>query len=97
MKIKGILVILTIVTITGIGIVFSINQSPTPSLQDLLEASDEIIIDLNPEKIDTIQTSDEVTIDKKISDVANGVEYYFDENGVKHYTVVAEDTVDATG
>ena len=97
MRAKGILVILTIVTITGIGIVFSINQTPTPGLQDSSEASDEVLIDLNPEKIDTVETSEDVTIDKQIINIENGVEYYLDKNGVKHFIVVVEDTADTTG
>jgi len=92
LRIKGILVILTIVTITGVGIVFSINQVSTPGLQDLPKASDEVIIDPNADKIDIVETSDEVIIDKQINDVENGLKYYFDENGVKHYIIVAEDT-----
>lgn len=97
MKIKGILVILTIVVITGVGIVFSVNEASTPGLQDLQETSDEVIISLNADKIDTVETSDEVIIDKQIIDVENGVTYYFDENGLKHYIIVAEDAADASG
>ena len=94
MRIKGILVILTIVTITGVGIVFSINQVSTPGLQDSQEISDEVIIQLNPEKTDIVKVSDDTTIHKQISDVENGLKYYFDENGVKHYIIIIEDTSD---
>ena len=81
-------------TITGVGIVFSINQVSTPSLQDLQEISDDVIIQLNPEKTDIVQVSDNTVIDKQISDVENGLKYYFDENGVKHYIIIIEDTSD---
>jgi len=98
LRVKGILAILAIGTIVGIGIVSSINQQPpVPGLNDSQETSDEVIVDLNPEKIDTVDASDEVIVDKEISDYENGVKYYYDENGVKHYSVVAEDAVDATG
>lgn len=88
MRIKGILVILLIVTITGIAIVFSTSQTPPPGLIDLPETSDEVTIALDAGKIDTVETSDEVTIDEQIE---NGVEYYIDEDGVKHYIIEAED------
>ena len=91
MRTKGILVILLIVTVTGIAIVFSTNQAPPPGLQDSVEASDEVIIDPNAGKIDTVEASDKVIIDKQISNVENGAEHYLDENGTKHYTIAIED------
>lgn len=81
-------------TITGVGIVFSINQVSTPGLQDSQKISDDVIIQLNPEKTDIVQASDDTTIHKQISDVENGLKYYFDENGVKHYIIIIEDTSD---
>jgi len=88
MKIKGILVILLIVTITGIAIVFSTNQTPPPGLSDLPETSDEVTIAPDAGKIDTVEASDEVTIDEQIE---NGADYYIDEDGVKHYIIEVED------
>ena len=35
-----------------------------------------------------------VTIDKQIINIENGVEYYLDKNGVKHFIILAEDTAD---
>ncbi len=83
--------ILLIVTVTGIGIVFSANQAPTPGLQDSPVASDDVTIDINAGKIDTSEASDKVIIDKQISNIENGAEQYLDENGTKHYTIAIED------
>ena len=89
MRIKGILIILLIVAITGIVIVFSTNQTPPPGLSDLHEISDEITIALDADRIDTVEASDEVTIDEQIEN--EGVGYYIDEDGVKHFIIEAED------
>ena len=94
MRTKGILVILIIVTVTGIAIVFSANQAPTPGLQDSPVASDDVTIDINAGKIDTVEASDEVIIEKQISNIENGVEHYLDENGTKHYTIAIEDVAE---
>ena len=85
MKIKGIVTISIIVTIIGIALVFSTSEISEPGLQDEAQVSDEAIMQSNISEIDSAQSSDSIKIDEDSQD------YYVDEDGDKHYTIIAED------
>ena len=102
MKKKGIFAIVGVAII--IIVVFAVPQ-PTetpPMIQDSTEISDESKIGIGDEP-QTPQISDEGSIEASlnvdespaISDTAEieaEGEYYFDENGTKHYVIKAEDS-----
>ena len=90
MKIKGIATISIIVIIIGIALVFSTSEILEPGLQDETRVSDNTIMQSNMNEIDSAQSSDEVKMEEQ-----SDSDYYIDEDGGKHYTIVAEDLAEA--
>ena len=90
MKIKGIATISIIVIIIGITLVFSTSEISEPGLQDETQVSDNTIMQSNMNEIDSAQISDEVNMEEQ-----SDLDYYIDEDGNKHYTIVAEDLAEA--
>ena len=79
------------------SIVFSTNQPPRPGIQDSIEISEDVIIETNTGKIDTANASDSVIIREKNNNIGNDdLEYYIDENGIKHYIITANDVASGT-
>ncbi len=91
MKLKGIATIAIILIVIGIGLVFSTSEISEPGLQDEVQASDNAIMQSNMNEIDSAQSSDEVKMEEQ-----SDLDYYIDEDGGKHYTIVAEDLVEAS-
>ena len=91
MKLKGIVTIAIILIVIGIVLVFPTSEISEPGIQDEVQASDNAIMQSNLSEIDSAQTSDEVKIDEQ-----SDLEYYIDEDGNKHYTIVAEDLAEAS-
>lgn len=84
--------------VVGVSIVFSANQPPPPGLQDSMEPSEEVIVQLDAEKTDTVETSEKVVISEQSAYIENdNLNYYIDEKGVKHYVIEIEDTGSTTG
>jgi len=69
LRIKGIITISIIVIVVGTSIVFSTNQHPPPGIQDSVEISDDLIIQLNSSKTDTIDTSEKGIISEQSTNI----------------------------
>jgi len=87
LKLKSILVISGIAAI--ILIVAILPKSPTdiaPEMTDRVEIKEETIVELVLDVSESPEFSEEISLEE------TNVEFYIDENGVKHYVIEVEDS-----
>ena len=87
MKAKGILVIGVIVAVV-IGVAIMSQKEIAPQIADTVEPSDQVKVELGNTATDTIVPLDNALI----NELKNGTNYYYDQNGTKHYVLEAIDS-----
>jgi hypothetical protein len=102
MNIKGVSVVIG-VGLVILSVVFLSNNSEVlpPQIIDETIVKDSSVVDIDSETGD-IQIKDNVTMESSAQDVptildsvvteqSNDIDFYFDENGTKHYIITARD------